>query len=87
MNLLKKFEVAMKINDHEMLIPALMKDNVPYPKPDVDLSDVENLGNLESFYTPTLHRYWLADYVPAGFWPRMIYRVATDRKIRKVLYC
>ena len=85
-SLLEKFEVALKINDHEMIIPSLMPDQVSYPKPDDILSDVpkDMLEEVERYYQPPLHRFWLADYVPAGFWPRLICRVATDQHITRV---
>ena len=85
-SLLEKFEVALKINRHQMIIPSLMPEQASYPKPDDVLSDVpqEMLDEVEGFYQPPLRRFWLADFVPAGFWPRLICRVATDHQIGKV---
>jgi hypothetical protein len=85
-SLLEKFEVALKINSHQMIIPSLMTERASYPKPDDVLSDISssNIDEVESFYQPPLRRFWFADFVPAGFWPRLICRVATDRQIGRV---
>lgn len=84
--LLEKFEVALKINDHQMIIPALMPERVSYPKPDANFSDVSKskLEHVEKYYQPPLSRFWLTDFVPVGFWPRLIVRVVTDQQIEKV---
>ena len=83
LSLLEKFEIALKINDHQMIIPSLMPDQVSYPKPDDILSE-DMLEEVAGYYQPPLHRFWLADFVPAGFWPRLICRVATDQHITRV---
>ena len=85
-SLLEKFEVALKINHHQMIIPSLMSERASYPKPDDVLSDIPTtmLDEVESLYQPPLRRFWLADFVPAGFWPRLICRVATDQQIGRV---
>lgn len=85
-SLLEKFEVALKINASQMIIPSLMPESAIYPKPNDILSDIPSakLDEIESHYQPPLQRIWLADYVPAGFWPRLICRVATDHQIGKV---
>lgn len=84
--LLEKFEVALKINRHQMIIPSLMTEKASYPKPDDVLSDIPsaNLEEVEALYHPPLRRFWFADFVPAGFWPRLICRVATDQQIGRV---
>lgn len=83
-SLLEKFEVAVKINDQQLLIPSLMPKQVSYPQPEDVLSDVSLQNELDSLYQPPLHRFWMADFVPAGFWPRLICRVATDQQIAHV---
>ena len=102
--LLEKFEVALRISRHQMIIPSLMCEQATYPNPDSllqhqlksestsvksDSTAVPDLDHglweeVESWYQPTLHRFWLADFVPDGFWPRLICRVATDQQIAKV---
>ena len=85
-SLLEKFEIALKINRSQMIIPSLMLEQASYPKPDDLLTDISSsmLDEVESYYQPPLRRFWLADFVPAGFWPRLICRVATDHQIGKV---
>ena len=84
-SLLEKFEVALKINSSQMIIPSLMPEQTSYPTPSVVLSDVAMLGGVDD-YLPPLCRFWLADYMPDGFWPRLICRVATDPQISHVRY-
>ena len=81
--LLEKFEVALKISSSQVLIPSLMPDSVIYPTPNDDLQDV-SLEIRDEFHQPALRRFWLVDYIPDGFWPRLICRIATDRQIEQV---
>ena len=85
-SLLEKFEVSLRINPNQMIIPSLMPESMSYPKPDETLSDIPSsmLDDVERYYQPPLHRFWVADYIPDGFWPRLICRVATDHQIKKV---
>ena len=80
--LLEKFEVALQLTDTQVIIPSLMPDEVNYPKPNDALSDIHM--NVDSFYQPPMRRFWMADYIPEGFWPRLICRIATDHQIGKV---
>lgn len=75
-NLLEKFEVALRINSRQIIIPSLMDDSAP----DDVLSSISD-SLLDS---PPLLRFWLADHVSLGFWPRLICRVATDHQIGRV---
>ncbi len=85
-SLLEKFEIALKINRSQMIIPSLMLEQASYPKPNDLLTDISSamLDDVESYYQPPLRRFWLADFVPPGFWPRLICRVATDHQIGRV---
>ena len=80
--LLEKFEVALKINESQVLIPSLMPDHASYPKPNDMLSDVSR--NVDNYYMPPMRRFWLSNFIPDGFWPRLICRIATDQQIAKV---
>ena len=84
--LLEKFEVALKINRRHVIIPSLMDEKTPYPPTNDVLSDCSWLEtvNLDTFYQPTLRRFWLSPYIPDGFWPRLICRIANDHQIGKV---
>ena len=76
-SLLEKFEVALKINNHQMIIPSLMSERADDIPSDISTSMLDEVE-------PPLRRFWLADFVPAGFWPRLICRVATDQQIGRV---
>ena len=80
--LLEKFEVALQINKNQILIPSLMPEQAQYPKPNDMLSDVS--PNVDTYYIPPMRRFWLSNYIPEGFWPRLICRIATDQQIAKV---
>ena len=66
----------------QVLIPSLMPDRVTYPQPNDDLRDVMIVA--DDYSQPALRRFWLADYIPEGFWPRLICRIANDQQIEKV---
>lgn len=80
--LLEKFEIALQLTDTQVIIPSLMPHDANYPKPNDALNDITM--NVDSFYQPPMRRFWLADYIPDGFWPRLICRIATDHQIGKV---
>ena len=84
--LLEKFEVALKIDSFHVIIPSLMPDSAPYPKTNDILSDVTASypHNFDSYYQPPFRRFWFSNYIPDGFWPRLICRIATDQHIGKV---
>ena len=73
-SLLEKFEVALKISPNQMIIPSLTPEKASYPKPADDAL----------FNCPPLRRFWLADFIPDGFWPRLICRVTSDQQIAHV---
>ena len=85
-SLLEKFEVALTIKRRHVIIPSLMPDNAPYPKTTDVLSDWSeaSMSNYEGCYQPPLRRFWLSNYIPDGFWPRLICRIANDQQIGKV---
>ena len=76
--------VHVYIHVLQVIIPSLMPSEANYPKPNDILSDIKM--DVDSFYQPPMRRFWLADYIPEGFWPRLICRIATDHQIGKVRY-
>ena len=66
----------------QVLIPTLMPENVIYPQTNDDLRDIHQVS--DEYLQPPLRRFWLADYIPEGFWPRLICRIANDQQIEKV---
>lgn len=86
-SLLEKFEVALTIKRRHVIIPSLMPDSAQYPKTTDVLRDSRlesSLSNIEAYYQPPLRRFWLSNYIPDGFWPRLICRIANDQQIGKV---
>ena len=81
--LLEKFEVALQLTETQVIIPSLMPTEASYPKPNDCLRDIEM--DVDNFYQPPMRRFWLAVYIPEGFWPRLICRIATDHQIGKVV--
>ena len=66
----------------QVLIPSLMPNEVVYPRPNDDLRGIKHFP--DEFYVTVLRRFWLADFIPEGFWPRLICRVANDQQIEQV---
>ena len=64
-----------------------MPDTASYPKTTDVLQDYrleESLSTIEACYQPPLRRFWVSNYIPDGFWPRLICRIANDQQIGKV---
>ena len=85
LQLLQKFELALQLNKWEVLIPSFLPEDVSFPKPDENLSDVFMSETHDDFYQPPLRRFWFSSYVPEGFWPRLICRVYKDHQVNSVL--
>jgi hypothetical protein len=87
-SLLEKFEVALMIKRDHVIIPSLMPDSAEYPKTtDVPRNLIETsdtTSTIEACYQPPLRRFWMSKYIPDGFWPRLICRIANDQQIGKV---
>ena len=81
LSLLEKFEVAMVTNQQHIIIPSLMPTEAEIPKHDEQASE---LSINDDFYQPPLRRFWYSDYIPDGFWPRLICRIVKDLHIAKV---
>ena len=81
-SLLQKFELAMDFSNQQVLIPSLMPQKASYPEPQDSCNAPR--GIVENAYHPPLRRFWLAEFVSAGFWPRLIHRIVTDQQIEKV---
>ena len=80
-SLLEKFDVVQKLGDNQVIIPTLMPDSAQYPDTMDVFSDFEM--SLRSFQPP-LRRIWCSNFIPNGFWPRLVCRIATDEQIGKV---
>ena len=71
--LLEKFEVAFIIDDRHMIVPSIMSEVKCF-----------NFEPPQCTAYPHLRRFWLSDYIPDGFWPRLICRIVKDHHIAKV---
>jgi len=40
--------------------------------------------NINLLYHPVLSRFWLAHFIPEGFWPRLLCRIASDLEINAI---
>lgn len=85
LQLLQKFEVALCIGDKEVIIPSLMPEQISYPKPNDSLKDIDLLEGHNNCYQPPLRRIWFTNYIPDGFWPRLICRLLNDQQIKSIL--
>ena len=85
LQLLQKFELALELNQREVLIPSLLPEEGTFPQPDESLSDVSLSVSHDHMYQPPVRRFWLSNYIPEGFWPRLICRVYKDQHISVIL--
>ena len=85
LQLLQKFELALQLNEWEVLIPPLLPDEASFPQPDEFLQDVSMSECHDDLYQPPIRRFWVSNYIPEGFWPRLICRVYKDQQINSVL--
>lgn len=77
--LMEKFNIALKLKEGKVIVPSRLPVCGMYPKP---VSHFEKDGERE--YQPPLRRFWFAEFVPIGFWPRLISRIITDIHIERV---
>ncbi len=86
LQLLQKFELALQLNERDILIPSLLpREGGTLPRPDESLEDVSLTDCHDDLYQPPIRRFWLSNYIPEGFWPRLICRVYKDPQIESTL--
>lgn len=85
LQLLQKFEVALCIGEKEVIIPSLFPESQEYPKPNDSLKDLPLISTVEGAYQPPMRRIWFSNYIPDGFWPRLICRLLNDHLIKSIL--
>ena len=76
-NLLGKFDIALRLENHRLLVPSLLS-----PKPPASLPTV-NIGN--TLVCPPLWKFWFTEFIPNGFWPRLVCRLTANHCINKTL--
>ena len=79
--LLEKFEVVLRIDNDQILVPSFLPDSHIYTeKPNINFMNL-NDQNIETEYYH-LDRLWFLDHIPYGFWARFISRLRGDDTIQ-----
>jgi len=81
-NLLSKFDIALRLENRLLLVPSFLSPNPPASLPTVNrnASDVD-----KSLAYPPLWKFWFTEFIPNGFWPRLVCRLTTNHSINKTL--
>ncbi|KAI6646673.1 Leucine-rich repeat serine/threonine-protein kinase 1 isoform X1 [Oopsacas minuta] len=74
--LLIKFEVVLKLNEETLLIPSFLQPNRP---------QIEYFFYPETDYLPPIKIHIMVDYIPGGFWARLITRILSDEAIKDAI--
>ena len=82
--LLGLFGVILRIDEKKILIPSQM----PKGPPEILVTPPSHLLKAEQgtgLQYRSLSRYWFMDFLPEGFWPRLICRLVVDQVLRSQL--
>ena len=89
-NLLSKFDIALRLKNHHLLIPSLLP--VDPPRCLLSCTSDNKLlintcpnNNSEKVVYPPLWKFWFSKFIPNGFWPRLICRLTTNQNINTIL--
>ena len=89
-NLLSKFDIALRLKNHQLLVPSLLPIDQPSSLP-LCINDNNQLlngtcsDNSENIVYPPLWKFWFSKFIPNGFWPRLICRLTTNQNINTIL--
>jgi len=84
-NLLSKFDIALRLENRLLLVPSLLSPNPPTSLPAVSIGNRE-LSDIDKLIVyPPLWKFWFTQFIPNGFWPRLVCRLTTDHSINKTL--
>ena len=87
-NLMSKFEVAIKISDKFLLIPSLLPDKQKECAVvcDIESSELRKAMNIHAYLNHDVYRrQYLMSYTPSGFWARLLARLIADDRICKIV--
>ena len=70
--LLIKFEVVLKLNEESLLVPSFLREQRP---------NLEYFSYPDTDYLPPVKLHVMVDYIPGGFWARLITRILSDETI------
>ena len=71
--LLVKFEVVLKLDEETLLIPSFLQAD----RPEIHYFSYPNID-----YLPPIKMHIMVDYIPGGFWARLITRILSDDAIK-----
>lgn len=86
--LMSKFEVAIKISNKFLLIPSLLPDKQKECTVvcDVESTELRKAMNIHAYLNHDVYRrQYLMSYTPSGFWPRLLARLIADDRICKIV--
>ena len=84
-NYMEKFEVIMRINPEQVIVPCgVEKSRVSVPDEVQVNMNTKTFTDVDGDCYPPLTRFWLSDFIPDGFWPRLICGIFKDPQIQKV---
>ena len=90
-NLLSKFDIALRLRHQHLLIPSLLPVDQPTSLPLCINVNNEVLNGIcldddsENIFYPPLWKIWFSKFIPNGFWPRLICRLTTNENINGIL--
>ena len=91
-NLLSKFDIALRLKNRQLLVPSLLPVDSPSSLPSC-ITDNNHLLNgtcsdsSDNIVYPPLWKFWFSKFIPNGFWPRLICRLTTNQSINEILKC
>ncbi|XP_066912686.1 leucine-rich repeat serine/threonine-protein kinase 1-like isoform X2 [Clytia hemisphaerica] len=86
--LMSKFEVAIKISEKFLLIPSLLPDKQKECTviAENESEELRKAMNVNAYLNGSvLRRQYLMSYVPSGFWARLLTRLIADNRIGKIV--
>ena len=84
--LLEKFEVALKINQWYLVIPSMMLTECPSTTIDSSNYILPSSARDYRLYQPPLRRFWLSAFVPSNYWHHLFCKIATDQRIEELVH-
>ena len=91
-NLLSKFDIALRLKNRQLLVPSLLPDDPATALPscitdDNQLQNDTHSDKSENIFYPPLGKFWFSKFIPNGFWPRLICRLTTNQNVNTILKC
>ena len=89
-NLLSKFDIALRLKNRHLLVPSLLPVDQPSSLPLCTYDNNRLLNGTCSddsgnIVYPPLWKFWFSKFIPNGFWPRLICRLTTNQSINTIL--